>query len=110
MTKVGDNNLPPKTPNIASYHADLQKNLGKFGAALKEHTTASGTDKERLKNVMDAHLALLQTAAKEIPIRDMHKMTEKLAKDYHDYLHYPSAEHFAALRQDIETLGECNQV
>lgn len=108
MTKVGDNNLPHKKPNAASYHADVQKNLNHLQSALDAYTKATGADKERLKANMDAHLALLQSSAKEIPTKDMHKLAEKLAKDYGNYMYYPSAEHFAALRQDLETLGECN--
>ncbi len=59
---------------------------------------------------MDRHLEFIEPDVSEIKTKEMHKWAVKLAKDYHLYVAFNSEENFAALKQDIQTLRECNQI
>src|SRR5688572_20496225 len=110
MTKIGENNTPSNSPNSKYYHKDLGAHIMKFEKAFGSYTTSQGDEKTRLKSVMDGHLTLIQSAASEIMTQSIHKFTAKLTKDYHDYLTFNSDEHFAAVKQDLQTIRECNEI
>ncbi|HEV7736977.1 MAG TPA: hypothetical protein VGO47_06340, partial [Chlamydiales bacterium] len=110
MTKIGENNHPSNSPNSKFYHKDLETHLLKFEKALGSYTKSQGDERTRLQSVMDDHLTLIQSAASEIMTQSIHKFTDKLTKDYHDYLAFNSDEHFAAVKQDLQTIRECNEI
>jgi uncharacterized protein YicC (UPF0701 family) len=110
MTKAGENKSPHKSNDEKSYHKDLQTHLFKFEHALDAYTKSNGDEKARLKTVMDTHLEIIRPDVSEITTKSIHKLGEKLAKDYHLYVAFHSDENFAALKQDIQTLRECNQI
>lgn len=110
MTKIGENNTPSNSPDTKFYHKDLSTHLMKFEKALGSYTTSKGDEKTRLKSVMDGHLTLIQSAASEIMTESIHKYSAKLTKDYHNYLAFNSDEHFAAVKQDLQTIRECNEI
>jgi hypothetical protein len=110
MTKIGENNTPSNSPNAKFYHKDLSTHLMKFEMALGLYIKSQGDEKTRLKSVMDSHLTLIQSAVSEIMTESIHKYAAKLTKDYHDYLAFHSDEHFAAVKQDLQTIRECNEI
>lgn len=110
MTKVGENNTPSNSPDSKFYHKDLGTHIMKFEKALGSYTSSRGDEKTRLKSVMDGHLTLIQSAASEIMTQNIHKLSAKLTKDYHEYIAFNSSEHFAALKQDLQTIRECNEI
>ncbi len=110
MTKMGEDKNPPKRTTPELYHADLEHHIIKFASALAHYTKTKNGEKERHKALMDSHLVIILADTREIPTREMHKWGEKLAKDYRDYIAFNSAENYAAVEQDLQTLRECNQI
>lgn len=110
MTKVGEDKFPHKVPTKASYRQEVDERTLRFDRALTEYTSTPREKRERLKSDMDTQLQLIQAAANEIKMKGMHKLSEKLALSYKDYIHFNSEENFAALKQDIQTLREANQI
>ncbi len=110
MSKVGDEENSPKTPNVQSYHKDLENSTLKFENALMSYQNASSDEKTHLKTVMDSQLQLIQASIREIQRAGVAKQGEKVATDYNKYLSDGSEENFAALEHDLQTLREYNQL
>jgi hypothetical protein len=110
MTKIGENDNPPKIAKLENYQKDLAKNALKFESALSAYTTSTGDEKARLKTLMDGQLQLIQSAVNEIKTKGMSKQSDKLATDYKNYMNFNSDENFAAVEQDLQTLREMGQI
>lgn len=111
MTKVGEGDQAPKVPTQETYHRDLEASALKFENAIEAYNQSGNReDKARLKVVMDEQLHLIQEAVNEIKLKEIHKQSEKVSKDYDQFISTGSNENLAALEHDIQTLRDYNQI
>ena len=111
MTKVGENNLPPKVPGKETARQNLELSAAKFENALQSYRgDPTGEEKERLKAIMDEQLGLIKQAVDEIKLKGLHKQEGKVESDYKAFISSESEESYAALEHDVQTLRDYNNI
>ncbi|HEX2583176.1 MAG TPA: hypothetical protein VHL30_03575 [Chlamydiales bacterium] len=111
MTKIGDNDLPPKVETKEKVHQDLEASALKFENALQVYrTNATPEEKTRLKAIMDTQLALIKQAVDEIKLKGMNKQELKVEDSYKKFTTTGSDESYAALENDLQTLRDYNKI
>ncbi len=111
MTKVGENNLPPKIETKSMVHENLKANATKFENALHIYrTNATPEEKTRLKAIMDEQLGLIKQSVDEIKLKGMHTQEVKVEDSYKAFTTTGSEESYAALEHDMQTLLDYNKI
>lgn len=109
MTKIGEGSQPGAA-NMQAYRKDIEKSTHKFDQALNDYQTADGEDKARLKAFMEEQLNLINSAVQEIKRGGMYKQDVQLESDYKQFMETGSPESFSAVKHDIKTLQEYNNL
>jgi len=111
MTKVGENNLPPKQNTEETIRKSIETSALRFENALASYqNTTDANDRIRLKGVMDDSLKLINQAISGIKQQTgMGKQQEKVQGDYKKFIASGSDQDFAALEHDIQTLRDYNR-
>jgi len=111
MTKIGDNNNPPKIQTQQTAQQSLEASAAKFENALQSYKAGpTSEEKERLKSIMDEQLALIKQAVDEIKQKGINKQEVKVQNDYKEFTSTGSDESFSALEHDLQTLRDYNKL
>jgi hypothetical protein len=110
MTKIGENNLPPKeTKDLV--HQQLEASAAKFENALDSYRlTGTSEEKTHLKAIMEEQLGLIRQAVDEIKLKGIHKQGVKVEDDYKAFTATGSDESYSALAHDLQTLRDYNKI
>jgi hypothetical protein len=107
MTKVGENNLPPRVETKEHNQKKLEVSLLKFEEGLEKYKTSRSNEEQvHIKGIMDGQLGLIKQSSSEILRQGVHKQEVKVEKNYHSFLETGSDESYAALKHDIQTLRD----
>ncbi|MBS0625940.1 MAG: hypothetical protein JSS32_07815 [Verrucomicrobia bacterium] len=109
MSKVGEG-LGPQEANQQIYHKDIEKSAVKFDEALTGYQLADPEEKARLRAFMDDQLNVINAAVREIKRGGLYKQNVKVENDYKQFIETESSESYSALKHDIQTLREYNNL